>query len=142
MPSSFFPGSGFPWPNSAASNPGGGSRPGADPLCGDGAGQDADLRLLEPQEVRRLIWELVPLVDARSAQEYLRHHLPGALHLPPGARLQQLSSVLPDLRQPLILYSNGQKRSAALARRLLSLDYENVYVLAGGIGILLAAQDA
>lgn len=113
----------------------------AEGLREDGS-DSADLRLLEPQEVRRLIWEQVPLVDARSAQEYLRRHLPGALHLPHGARPQQLRTVLPDPSQPLILFSNGQTRAAALARRLVGLDYGNVYVLGGGIGLLLALQDA
>ncbi|KEF42458.1 MAG: hypothetical protein ER33_06275 [Cyanobium sp. CACIAM 14] len=114
----------------------------ADPRGSESDGTWEELRLLKPREVRHLIWEQVPLVDASSSQEYLRHHLPGALHLPHGARLQQLRNVLPDLSQPLILYSNAQNRAAALARRLSNLDYANVYVLGGGIGILLALQDA
>jgi len=111
----------------------------AEPIDADP--DDDDLRLLEPQEVRRLIWEQVPLVDARTGREYERLHLPRALHLPHDASLLRLRTVLPDLGQPLITYSNGQGRSTALARRLMARDYRNVYLLSGGIGLLLALQD-
>lgn len=103
---------------------------------------DEEMRLLEPQEVRRLIWEEVPLVDARSAQEYLRHHIKAAIHLPYSAKPHQIKTILCDRTQPVIIYSNQQRRAEELARKLNQMDYLHVYVLAGGIGILQPLQDA
>ena len=103
---------------------------------------DEDLHYLEPQEVRRLIWEQVPLVDARSAQEYLRHHIKGAVHVPSTAGPQQIKALLVDRTKPVILYSNGQERAELLARTLIRMCYQHVYVLGGGIGVLHSLQDA
>jgi len=99
------------------------------------------VRLLSAQEMRRLIWELVPLVDARSAQAFLSYHLPGAIHVPHDAENQQIRRVLPDPKQPLILYSNTMNRATALAQRLLELGYDNVSILRGGLSHPLALQD-
>lgn len=103
---------------------------------------DEELHYLEPQEVRRLIWEQVTLIDARSAQEYLRHHLKGATHVPCTAGEHQVKTLLVDRTDPVIIYSNGQERAEQLARRLIRMRYIHVYVLGGGIGVLNSLQDA
>lgn len=104
--------------------------------------EDEGLRLLEPQEVRRLIWEQVPIVDARSAQEYLRYHIKAAIHLPHSAGPQQIKTMLCDRTKPVVIYSNKQTRAEALARKLNHMHYMHVYVLAGGVGVLQPLQDA
>lgn len=103
---------------------------------------DQGFHILSALEARRLIWELVPLVDARSAQDYLSYHLPGAIHLPHGAEQDQIRRVLPDHNQPLILYSNTMKRATALAFQLLELGYTSVHIISGGLANPLARQDA
>ena len=59
------------------------------------------VRLVSAQEMRRLIWELVPLVDARSAQAFMRDHLPGAIDVPLIAENEQIRRVHPDPKQQL-----------------------------------------
>lgn len=98
--------------------------------------------LLSTLEARRLIWELVPLVDARSASDYLSYHLPGAIHLPDDAQPDLISRVLPEPHKPLILYSNTIQRATTLAGQLLDLGYINVFIFNGGLTNLLALQDA
>lgn len=100
-----------------------------------------DLRLLKPLEARRLIWEQVPLVDARSAHDYLGYHLPGAVNVPQGAENEQIRRSLPDHRQPLIVYSNSNKRASTLALQLMEIGYSNVYLLGGGLATVIAHQD-
>lgn len=114
----------------------------SDDLLLGGFLDDEDLHFLEPQEVRRLIWEQVPLVDARSAQEYLRYHLKSALHIPHNTGQQQVDTLLNDRTKPVIIYSNGQNRAEQLARKLMSIHYRHVYILGGGISALQAHQDA
>jgi len=114
----------------------------SDDLLFENCIDDQDLHLLEPQEVRRLIWESVPLIDARSAQEYECYHINGAVHLPHCSSSKRVSEVLAQRSEPLVIYSNSQKRAEQLARRLLHMHYRHVYVLSGGIAILQPLQDA
>lgn len=137
------------------------------PSRGDAVGDDLrlgtvapslEVRCLTPLEVRRLVWEGVPLLDARTCREYQRCHLHHAIHLatPAPAQAKALNASLeplpwetsllrarfPDRRAPLICYSNAEGRSHQLVLRLQQLDYLHVYALAGGLNRFLAPQDA
>lgn len=117
-----------------------------------------EVRCLTPLEVRRLVWEGVPLVDARSIREYQRCHLHHAIHLGASASVNGgaagpaldvppreaslLRARFPDRRTPLICYSNGEGRSHQLVLHLQHLGYPHVYALAGGLNRFLAPQDA
>ena len=100
------------------------------------------LRFLNANEVRRLVWEGVQLIDARSAQEFHASHLKGALHLTPEADDAQWQHACPNEQQILVCYSNRQCRAERLALRLRDAGYAHVYVLGGGLESFFAQQAA
>lgn len=111
------------------------------------------VRCLSAPEVRRLVWEGVTLVDARSSREYQHWHLRQAISLPGDGLLEAgsdeaclkasvLRSCFLDRRAPLIVYSNGERRSHQLVKRLQYLGYPHVFSVAGGLSQFLALQDS
>lgn len=71
----------------------------------------------------------IQLVDARSAEEFAINHLPGAINIPPGQRIDGL-----DRKKPILVYAIGNGRSGELSKKLLSRGFPQVYLLDGGIG--------
>ena len=88
---------------------------------------------LEASEVRRLVWEGVTLLDARSARDHARSPRRAAVHLCHMAPRQHLLKQCPDPSLPLVCCSNAEHRARRLARRLTRLGYRHVYVLRGGL---------
>ena len=70
------------------------------------------------------------LIDTRQEREYAVSHLPGALHLPTLAAVQDAG--LPT-EAPLVLYCTVGYRSAVLARQLQDAGYGPVANLQGSI---------
>jgi rhodanese-related sulfurtransferase len=93
----------------------------------------AELRRLQPIEVRRLIWEGAALLDARNLEEFTFAHLESALRVEVSAPAHEIRKLLPSLEQPIICYSNGNERGRSLGLRLIDLGYLYVFVLENGI---------
>ena len=81
------------------------------------------------------------IVDTRTAEEYARAHIPGALHIPESS-MQSAVDPYGDQREAaltragdrsIVVYSNHGVRSAAAAEMLEQLGLANVYTLVGGI---------
>jgi len=73
------------------------------------------------------------LVDVREDNEYVRDHLPGAIHLGKGIIERDIEGKYPDLSTPLVLYCGGGFRSALAADSLQKMGYTNVLSMDGGI---------
>jgi rhodanese-related sulfurtransferase len=75
-------------------------------------------------------------VDARSAEEYARAHLPGALSLPLESA-EELSVLMPVLRarRPLVIYGSGYEAADALllARQLRGMGRVDAALFVGGM---------
>jgi rhodanese-related sulfurtransferase len=102
----------------------------------DGEATDSP-RMITLAQLRELSRRQPPLlIDARSHQEYLAGHLPGAISLPFEEWLAQIDRVrsLPRERW-LVLYCDGGscELSHHLAQELLTQGFRKVAVYAGGI---------
>ena len=88
-------------------------------------------------------------IDIREPQEFLRGHIPGAVHLPRGLLEFELHNVVARCRndmnarpeqQAIVLYCGTGGRSALAAITAAAMGYENVRSMAGGIVAWSQAQ--
>lgn len=109
------------------------------PVAQDHDGSDRGLCVAE---VRRLIWERVKTLDARSAAEHLRHRLEGSVHVGMRPSARQLQHLGLEPHEPLICLSNGGTRARQLNAHLRALGYRHAYHLSGGLGAVAPSQGA
>ena len=76
--------------------------------------------------------EKLTLVDVREDNEWVRGHLPGAVHLGKGIIERDVEETFPDKDAPLVLYCGGGFRSALVADNLQKMGYTNVISMDGG----------
>jgi len=72
------------------------------------------------------------LLDVREAEEYAVSHLPGAVHVAPGADIGEVLDRI-DLSRPVVLYCSVGWRSSLMAARLQGAGIEDVHNLEGSI---------
>jgi rhodanese-related sulfurtransferase len=72
------------------------------------------------------------LIDTREDSEWLRGHIPGAIHLSRGVLERDIEKTVPDKNQPIVLYCGGGFRSALAAESLQKMGYRNVISMDGG----------
>ncbi|MCL2915343.1 sulfurtransferase [Shewanella corallii] len=72
------------------------------------------------------------LVDVREDREWLKDHLPRAVHLGRGILERDIETRFPDKSTPLLLYCGGGYRSALAAHNLQLMGYTKVASLVGG----------
>jgi rhodanese-related sulfurtransferase len=73
------------------------------------------------------------LIDVREDNEFVKDHLPGAVHLGKGIIERDIEAKYPDTAAPLVLYCGGGFRSAMAADNLQKMGYTNVISMDGGI---------
>jgi rhodanese-related sulfurtransferase len=73
------------------------------------------------------------LVDVREESEWVRDHLPGAIHLGKGVIERDVEQKIPDTAAEIVLYCGGGFRSALAADNLQRMGYTNVFSMDGGI---------
>jgi rhodanese-related sulfurtransferase len=73
------------------------------------------------------------LVDVREESEYVKDHLPRAIHLGKGIIERDIEERVPELNTPVVLYCGGGYRSALAADNLQKMGYTNVLSMDGGI---------
>jgi rhodanese-related sulfurtransferase len=73
------------------------------------------------------------LIDVREDGEWVKGHLPGAVHLGKGIIERDVEGKYPDLNAELVLYCGGGFRSALAADNLQKMGYTNVISMDGGI---------
>jgi rhodanese-related sulfurtransferase len=72
------------------------------------------------------------LVDVREDHEWVKGHLPGAVHMGRGIIERDIETRVPDTGAKLILYCGGGFRSALVADNLQKMGYTNVESMDGG----------
>ena len=95
---------------------------------------DKDLRILERGDVfKRIHLQEAILIDTRTREKYAAGHIPGAISLP----LQFMRKDDPRLTgsKVIIVYADGwnDPLSTAGVKRLISLDYKDVFDYKGGV---------
>jgi rhodanese-related sulfurtransferase len=97
---------------------------------------DAKKRIKEEsfRETKRRLdaGEEIILVDTREDAEWLRGHIPGAIHLGRGIIERDIEKTVPDKDAPVVLYCGGGFRSALAADNLQKMGYRNVISMDGG----------
>jgi rhodanese-related sulfurtransferase len=73
------------------------------------------------------------LIDVREESEFVKDHLPGAVHLSKGILERDIEERVPDPTTPIVLYCGGGFRSALSADNLQKMGYQNVLSMDGGI---------
>jgi rhodanese-related sulfurtransferase len=76
--------------------------------------------------------EKLLLVDVREDHEWVKGHLPGAMHLSKGIIERDIELRVPDTHAKIILYCGGGFRSALVAENLQKMGYNNVESMDGG----------
>ena len=105
-------------------------------------------RILAPEVTWGTVQEwqrLVLLIDTRSAADFARGHIPGALSLSEGQWERQLPALInawqPGARMVVYCANPNCGTSQSVARRLRSeLGIKSVFVLKGGWGAWIDAQ--
>src|SRR5262245_61807501 len=72
------------------------------------------------------------LLDVREGDEWEQGHLDQAIFLPRGFLEVKADKMLPEKRQPVVVYCAGGTRSALAAKTLQDLGYSEVYSMRGG----------
>jgi len=72
------------------------------------------------------------LIDVRESSEWVKGHLPGALHLSKGVIERDIEKTIPNVETPIILYCGGGFRSALAAYNLTQMGYTQVISMDGG----------
>jgi rhodanese-related sulfurtransferase len=72
------------------------------------------------------------LVDVREDNEWVKGHLPGAVHMGRGIIERDIEKSVPDTAARMILYCGGGFRSALVADNLQKMGYTNVESMDGG----------
>ena len=73
------------------------------------------------------------ILDVRSTQEFNEGHLEGAINIPYYEINSNIVRILKDREQEIVLYCEVGVRSKKAYRRLIRLQYKNVYNLYGGL---------
>jgi rhodanese-related sulfurtransferase len=97
---------------------------------------DAKARVRETnvQEVKKRLdtQESFTLVDVREDSEWVKGHLPAAIHLGKGIIERDIENAIPAKTTPIVLYCGGGYRSALAADSLQKMGYTNVTSMDGG----------
>ncbi len=73
------------------------------------------------------------LVDVREDTEWADGHIPSAHHMGRGVIEREIERAIPEKDAPIVLYCDGDFRSALAADNLQRMGYANVFSLDGGI---------
>jgi sulfur-carrier protein adenylyltransferase/sulfurtransferase len=73
------------------------------------------------------------VLDVRSAEEWEKGHLPGAVHVDRGFLEMRIEALAPELEQPILCYCQSGARSLFAAETLARMGYRDVRSLAGGV---------
>ena len=71
------------------------------------------------------------LLDARSEEEFLEGHIPGATVIPHDEIEERAESEIPEKDVPVFVYCRSGRRSKIAAEALVSLGYSEVYEFGG-----------
>lgn len=73
------------------------------------------------------------LIDVRELDEWNQIHIPGAIHIPKDTISDRIKEVTDNKQQPIYIHCRSGMRSLSAAHTLISLGYEQVFSVNGGI---------
>ncbi|ARG96776.1 rhodanese-like domain-containing protein [Legionella micdadei] len=73
------------------------------------------------------------LIDVRELDEWQTLRIPGALHIPKDELPGCIETAVPERNTPIYLHCKGGVRSLYAANCLLTMGYNEVYSIDGGI---------
>ena len=73
------------------------------------------------------------IIDVRSSQEYDEGHINNAINIPYYEIKKNVNNVLKNKNQEIVLYCQTGFRSKQAYKKLIKLEYKNVYNLFGGL---------
>ena len=73
------------------------------------------------------------IIDVRSSQEYNEGHIAGAINIPYYEINRNIDKIINDKNKEIVLYCESGSRSKQAYKKLIKLNYKNVYNLIGGI---------
>jgi rhodanese-related sulfurtransferase len=95
-----------------------------------------EIRKISLEQAQQVVGSGIPILDARSQEDFLAGHIPGAVSLPYYDMGSYLDRVLPLLstNQPVMIYCSEASCADAelLARSIFDLGYSNLLVFKGG----------
>jgi rhodanese-related sulfurtransferase len=93
------------------------------------------IKTINAQELKAKMAEQTDLclIDVREADEWNEARIPGAQHIPKDLIGTNIKTVIADTLTPIYLHCRSGVRSLYAAETLMSLGYEDVYSLDGGI---------
>lgn len=92
--------------------------------------ENYDVNILELKEKQK---KGATIVDVRSSQEYLEGHLKEAINIPYYEINKNVNNILKDKNKEIVLYCQSGERSLQAYKKLIKLQYKNVYNLYRGI---------
>ena len=73
------------------------------------------------------------IVDVRSFQEFNESHIEGAINIPEYEINCSIDKILNNKEKEIVLYCASGARSKKAYKKLIKLDYKNLYNLYGGL---------
>lgn len=99
-----------------------------------------NIELINEKTLETLLKNTAPLlIDVRQVEEWNQGHIQGATLVPLDTLPHQIHQVCPDTKQAIYLYCQKGRRSHQAALILLSLGYQNLHELEGGIETWIGA---
>ena len=92
--------------------------------------EEYDISMEELKEKQK---EGAIIIDVRSLQEFNEGHIEGAINIPEYEINCDINKALEDKEQEIVLYCASGIRSKKAYKKLIKLDYKNVYNLYGGL---------
>ena len=71
------------------------------------------------------------LLDARSEEEFLEGHIPGAMVIPHDESEERAEAEIPEKDVPVFVYCRSGNRSKTASKALVDLGYSEVYEFGG-----------
>lgn len=94
--------------------------------------QDNQITYIEAKEIMKEN-PLAILLDVRSKQEYDEYHLEGAICIPTYEISSEISKIIENKLQIIIVYCQSGGRSKKAINLLRKMGYQNLYEIQGGI---------
>ena len=94
-------------------------------------------RCIEPNDINqnqleKLVKQGCTLIDVRSTQEFEEGHLDNAICIPEYEIKKQITNIVKDKNEKIVLYCDTGGRSKKAEKTLQKLGYKNVYNLYKG----------
>ena len=99
-----------------------------------------NIELIQAKPLEALLNDKKPLlIDVRQVEEWNQAHIPGATLVPLDTLPHQIKEICSNPQEAIYLYCQRGRRSHQSALILLSLGYQNIHELEGGIETWIGA---